>query len=64
MQPKEAEVMGIREALTCLKKTHISKITVEMDSQQVFNARCWFSNSLSGTMVWDVVALDFLLSSL
>ena len=36
--PKEAETMGVREALSWIKQISLAKVLVEMDSQVVFNA--------------------------
>ena len=38
LAPKEAEIMGVREALSWLKQMQMTKVLVEMDSHVVFNA--------------------------
>ena len=38
LTPKEAELMGVREALSWLKHMQMTKVLVEMDSHVVFNA--------------------------
>ena len=38
LAPKEAEIMGVREALSWLQQMQMTKVLVEMDSQVVFNA--------------------------
>ena len=38
LHPHMAETMGFREVLSWIKRSHLSKVVVEMDAQVVFNA--------------------------